>query len=75
MFLALFVLATLLEVASFFHSNGRVKSLLNELIGTPNTHAYIHTHTHTVTGLRVRILDQTIMMYTVFQHLCQNWLK
>ena len=49
MFLALFVLATLLEVASFFHSNWRVESLLNELIGTPNTHAYIHTHTHTHT--------------------------
>ena len=46
MFLAVFVLVTLLEVASFFHSNGRVKSLLNELIGTPNTHAYIHTHTY-----------------------------
>ena len=59
MFLALFVLATLLEVASFFHSNWRVESLLNELIGTPNTHAYIHTHTHTfVCGVKAARIFQ-----------------
>ena len=42
-----------------------------------NTHTQTHTHTHThrLRRLRVRILHQTIMMYTVFQHLCQNWLK